>query len=105
MIAHMITAALKTGAREDELVKAKRVDVDHTRKQLTVVGKRNKLRVIDLGPFEAHAFIATLPTYVGKPFLFWHDDGQPYSSFAPTFGKLLRRIEQWAKANGAEFRR
>src|SRR5262249_44737829 len=33
MVGAMITAALKTGAREDELAKAKRVDLDHARKQ------------------------------------------------------------------------
>ena len=104
-VAHMITAALKIGAREDELARAKRVDIDHGRKQLTVIGKRNKLRVIDLEPFEAYGFFAALPAYVGKPFLFWHDRGEPYTSFAPTFNKLMNRVEAWAKANGVEFRR
>ena len=68
MVGAMITAALKTGAREDELAKAKRGDLDHIRKQLTVVGKRNKLRVIDLVPFEGYDFVTTLPAFVGKSF-------------------------------------
>src|SRR5215471_1911075 len=105
MVGAMITAALKTGAREDELVRAKRVDLDHARKQITVVGKRNKLRVIDLVPFEGYEFLTALPAFVGKPFLFWHDKGEPYASFAPTFNKLMNRVETWAKANGVEFRR
>jgi integrase/recombinase XerD len=105
MVGAMITAALKTGAREDELAKAKRVDIDHARKQMTVVGKRNKIRVIDLVPFEGYEFFAALPAFVGKPFLFWHDKGEPYASFAPTFNKLMNRTEAWAKANGVEFRR
>jgi len=105
MVGAMITAALKTGAREDELAKAKRVDIDHARKQITVIGKRNKLRVIDLVPFEGYEFFAALPAYVGKPFLFWHDKGAPYASFAPTFNKLMNRVEAWAKANDVEFRR
>ena len=105
MVGQMMRAALVTGAREDELAKAKRVDIDHTRKQMTIVGKRNKLRVIDLAPFGGHEFFAALPAYVGKPFLFWHDDGAPYASFAPTFAKLVKRVEAWAKANGVEFRR
>src|SRR5262249_57290196 len=58
MVGAMITAALKTGARENELAEAKRIDIDHARKQLTVIGKRNKLRVIDLVPFDAHDFLA-----------------------------------------------
>ena len=73
--------------------------------KLTIVGKRNKLRVIDLAPFDGYDFFATLPAYVGKPFLFWHDAGAPYTSFAPTFNKLINRTEAWAKADGVEFRR
>lgn len=105
MVGAMITAALKTGAREDELAKAKRVDIDHARKQITVVGKRGKLRPIDLVPFDGYEFFTALPAYVGKPFLFWHDKGAPYTSFAPTFHKLMDRVEAWAKASGVEFRR
>ena len=105
MVGQMITAALKTGAREDELAKAKRTDIDRARKQFTVIGKRNKLRVIDLAPFEAYDFLTALPAYMGKPFLFWHDQGEPYASFAPTFNKLMNRTVAWAKANGVEFRR
>jgi integrase/recombinase XerD len=48
LFAGMIRAALKTGARLDELVQANRADLDRERKQLTVIGKRSKLRVIDL---------------------------------------------------------
>jgi integrase/recombinase XerD len=105
MVGAMMMAALKTGAREDELAKAKRIDLNHTHKQLTVVGKRNKLRVIDLEPFAGYELLTALPAYVGKPFLFWHDKGEPYASFAPTFNKLMNRVEAWAEANNVEFRR
>ena len=98
-------AALVTGAREDELARAKSIDVDHGRKQLTMVGKRNKLRVIDLTPFDGYQFLTALPAYVGKPHLFWDHQGAPYTSFAPTFNKLMNPVEGWAKANGVEFRR
>jgi integrase/recombinase XerD len=105
MVGQMITAALRTGAREDELVHAQLGHIDHARKQLTVVGKRDKLRVIDLVPFDGFAFLTGLPAYVGKPFLFWHDEGERYTSFAPTFHKLMDRTEAWANENGAEFQR
>ena len=101
MVGQMMRAALVTGAREDELAKAKRIDIDHARRQLTVIGKRNKLRVIDLTPFDGYEFFTALPAYVGKPFLFWHDEGERYASFAPTFHKLMNRTEAWAKANGS----
>jgi integrase len=67
--------------------------------------KRNKLRVIDLVPFDGYQFLTALPAYVSKPYLFWHDDGARYSSFAPTFNKMMNRVEAWAHANGVEFRR
>jgi integrase/recombinase XerD len=105
MVGQMMRAALVTGAREDELARAGRIDIDHTHRQLTVIGKRNKLRVIDLVPFDGYQFFKALPAYVGKPWLFWHDDGEPYASFAPTFHKLIDRTEAWAAANGVEFRR
>jgi len=48
LFAKMIGAALRTGARLDELAQSDRQHFDRDRKQLTVIGKRNKLRVIDL---------------------------------------------------------
>ncbi len=104
MVGAMMKAALITGAREDELARSKRSDI--ARKQLTVIkGKGNRLRVIDLAPFEGDEFFAGLPAYVGKPHLFWHDAGEPYASFAPTFHKLMDRTEAWARKNGVEFQR
>jgi integrase/recombinase XerD len=44
MVGQMVMAALKIGPREVELVRAKRGDLDHSRKQLTVISKGNKLR-------------------------------------------------------------
>jgi integrase/recombinase XerD len=105
MVGQMMTAALKTGAREDELVRCRRGDLDHGRKQMTVrKGKGNKLRVIDLEPLDGYEFFAALPAYVGKPHLFWHGRGEPYASFAPTFLKLVKRVAAWAESNGVEFR-
>ena len=48
LFGRMIEAAVKTGARLDELGKVQRHHFDRARGQLTVVGKRNKLRVLDL---------------------------------------------------------
>src|SRR5260370_397544 len=44
MVAKIIRTALKTGARLDELKKSERNNFDRSRRQLTVIGKRNKLR-------------------------------------------------------------
>ena len=105
-VASMILAAIKTGAREDELLRATRDGIDHDRRQMTIVGKRNKLRVIDLDPFGAHAFLSALPVYLDSNWLFWHDDGEPYSgkSFAGNFHRLVEQTAAWAKEHGIEFR-
>ena len=105
MVGQMITGRAHNRRARGRAGQGQRIDIDHGRKQLTVIGKRNKLRVIDLVPFDGYQFLTALPAYVGKPFMFWHDQGAPYSSFAPTFNKLINRIEAWAMANGVEFRR
>jgi integrase/recombinase XerD len=102
MIADMVRAAIATGAREDELLKARREHVDH--KQLTVIGKRSKRRTIDLEPFGGYDLISALPSYAGSPWLFWHSDGENYKNFASQFSGITRRTIKWAKANGVEFR-
>jgi len=47
-MAHMIFAAVETGCRQDELVTAQRPDLDRAGRLLTVTGKGNKRRVIEL---------------------------------------------------------
>src|SRR5262249_14985442 len=44
MIKDMIRAAMTMGAREAELLRARRDEIDHDRRQMTLVGKRNKRR-------------------------------------------------------------
>jgi integrase/recombinase XerD len=78
---------MATGARQDELLRVQREDLDHTRRQLTVVGKRDKRRTIDLAPFEGYEFLRALPAYVGSPLLFWHTGGQPYRNFSSQFAR------------------
>jgi integrase/recombinase XerD len=59
MIRRLCQAALATGAREDELLSARRDQVDHSRRQLTLIGKGRKgvkrHRVIDLIPFGGYS--------------------------------------------------
>ena len=48
MMGALIQTALVTGCRLDELVSAERRHLNHDRRELTVIGKGNKLRVIGL---------------------------------------------------------
>jgi integrase/recombinase XerD len=105
MIADMVRVAMSTGAREDELLRSQRDAIDHERRQMTIVGKRNKRRVIDLNPFGAYDLLSRLPAYAGKPWLFWHSDGESYKNFASQFAAIVRRTAAWADQNGIAFRR
>lgn len=104
MVADMVKAAMATGARQEELLKARRDSIDHVRRQLTIIGKGNKQRVIDLDPFGGYALLSALPAYAAKPLLFWHSDGESYKNFAGNFGRTVRQTASWSKANGVDFR-
>jgi len=101
LFAALIRAALVTGCRQNELVTAKWSQLDLSAKRLTVIGKGNKTRAVDLEPFGGVDVFATLPRGVGDAPLFWHDSGQPYSTAASRFGFLVREL---AKRH-ADFRR
>jgi integrase/recombinase XerD len=116
---HLIRAAWVTGARQDELVSAKRDQVNHQRKELTVIGKRNQRRVIDLVPFGGYPLFATLPAFVGRDNLFWRSEdkrarsdskrkptfvGDKIEDPGPTFKRITRAVEEWAAEHGVEFR-
>jgi integrase/recombinase XerD len=104
MIKQLIRIAMATGARQDELLRARRDDVDHDRRQLTVTGKRNKRRTIALDPFQGYDLLRALPAYVGSPLLFWHSGGTRYQNFSSQFAAIVSRTAAWAKASATDFR-
>lgn len=107
MMGNLIAAAMATGARQEELLRARRDHIDDARGQMTLIGKGNKLRVIDLAPFDGHRLLSSLPAASEAPdrYLFWHDDGQRYStSFKSNFRKFIMITDKWAKENGVDFR-
>jgi integrase/recombinase XerD len=87
------------------LIRAKAEHIDHKHRQLTLIGKRNKQRTISLKPMAGYEFFKAIPAYLGSPFLFWHDEGEKYSTFPQQFWrKINREIVPYAKANGVDFR-
>lgn len=106
MLGELARVAMATGARLDELVTAKRDQIDHARQQLVIVGKGAKRRVVDLRVMNAYGLIAALPAYVGSPYLFWHGKGEPYHNVSSNFANnVTNATAEWAKANGVTFRR
>jgi integrase/recombinase XerD len=118
LFAEMIRAAVKTGAREEELGKAERRHFDCDRRQLTVVGKRNKLRVIDLvdgGDDFGLELFSQLPVALDTKALFWHrppagkaEDGEPkaqrYTSIASNFRRIMAATAKQAQKQAQDFR-
>jgi integrase/recombinase XerD len=96
-LANLIRAAVFSGCRISELTAAKRSQLDVHRKQLTVIGKRNKLRVIDLDAW-GFEFFAGLPQAPGgQPWLFWHHDGEAYSTASQQFERLMSGLIEQAQ--------
>src|SRR6266516_577029 len=104
MIQQVIQVATATGAREEELLTARRSHINHDRKQMTLYGKGGKTRVIDLEPFGGYDLVRSLPAHVKTPLLFWHSDGEDYKNLASQFSAIVKRTAAWAMEHGVEFR-
>ncbi len=106
MFANMSRAAALVGARQDELAHMRRDLIDHEHKQITVIGKGRKMRVIDLRPMGAYEFLVGLPQPPKGDLIFWHSDGEPYRSPASYFLKyVVKPVTAWAAENGIVFHR
>jgi integrase/recombinase XerD len=118
MFGHMIRAAVKTGARLDELAKAERLHFDRSRRQLTVIGKRNKRRVIDLvdgGDDFGLELLSALPAAIETKALFWHrppkgkrEPGEPaarpYSQVSTNFRRVVAAVAKQEQKQDHPFR-
>jgi integrase/recombinase XerD len=104
MVADVVRAAIATGARQAELLKARRDHIDHDRRQLTLVGKGNKVRVIALDPYGGYELMRGLPTFARSPLLFWHSGGEDYKNFSSQFAAIVARTAAWARESGIDFR-
>lgn len=105
MLGSITKAAIATGCRQAELVYAERRHFDRARRQLTVIGKGNKLRTIDLDPATA-TMIARLPACIGCRYLFWQGEGEPlawtYSRFRDLVAAELDAAQKAAQDQGVE---
>ncbi len=83
----LIRVAWLTGCRQEELASAKIAQLDEARGQLTVIGKGNKRRTIDLTP----AGLAVIkPTPADTEYLFTSHYGDRYRGVATRFYDLCR---------------
>jgi integrase/recombinase XerD len=85
-LADLVEAALFTGCRMDELVSAKRSQFAPDKRQLTVIGKRNKMRTIDLN--DAAFDVISRAAEDGSDWLFSHSDGLKYKQVSSRWRNL-----------------
>jgi integrase/recombinase XerD len=104
MFAQMIEAAWKTGARQEELAGARRGQIDHARRELSLIGKGNKRRTISLDPFDGYDVLRALPAALAGAHIFWHDSGERYANVASRFREIVKRTAADAKKRGVDFR-
>lgn len=119
LFASMITAALKTCARLDELAKGQRRHFDRERKQLTIIGKRNRMRVIDLvdaGDDFGFEVLNALPISIETKALFWHrreakhrsrmgqQPAKAYRQISGNFARLVKAVAKKAQKQDQDFR-
>lgn len=99
----LIEAAILTGCRQDELVKAERRMFDAERRQMTIRRKGNQIRTITLS-VDAAALLAALPAHLKGKWLFWHGDGQPYSKASARFAEHIKSAQKAAHEQERPFR-
>lgn len=101
----LIDFARKRGLRENELVTLRRDAIDRKSRVLTIEnGKGNKLRVVPLDAADIK-LLDRQPAYIGKPFVFWEDKGDPISNLSSRWGGYQRRVAHRAAQAGKEYTR
>ena len=104
MVRDLIRVAMATGARHDELLQARRDDLDHDRRHLTLTGKRGKRRTIALDPFEGYELLRALPSMLARRSCSGIRRASLIATFPTSSPPSSARAAKWATANGADFR-
>lgn len=100
LFAKLIDAARYTGCRQEELVGLTRQRVDIKRRQFTVIGKKNKLRTLDM--LDAYDVFRSIPANLKSKFVFWHDDGDFYANVSSRFAGFCHDAQKTAQQEGVE---
>lgn len=102
-LAVMVRAAMTTGCRQDELVSARPRNLNLKLRQLTVIGKGNKLRVVSLSD-DAVAAFRLLPARLGGQNLFRHHGDRPYANVSSRFAAIVAGTQKEAREEKRDFR-
>jgi integrase/recombinase XerD len=100
--ADAIDFARETGMRLSEIFNLKHRDVGHS--AITIPrAKHNSLRVIPLSD-RAREIIERQPRHIKESWVFWHTDGQRWSSPSSSFRENQKRAQKAAQKAGQEYR-
>lgn len=98
-LAALARASLLTGARQGELANA--IWTNFHGHQLTLIGKGNKRRVIDLPP-NVQEFFRAIPRHIKSPVIF-HVDGARRENPATFFSRVVKRVAKRKEQAGEHF--
>lgn len=100
----IVELARETGMRQKEICTLEWHQVDLKRRSVTLyVTKRRRPRAVTLTP-RAVAILKARPVYLGKPLVFWHGEGESYTSPAENFRNLVERVAQQRAQQELPFR-
>lgn len=105
MMGALMVTARATGARISELTMAERSHFNAKAGTLTIIGKRNKRRTIDLGP-KASEVLAKLPASTKTKSLFFFSTGEgagPLHNASFIFSKATRAAQKKAQKDKRDF--
>lgn len=99
----LIDFARKRGMRADELLTLRRDAINRKAWSLTVEnGKGGKVRTVTLDAADI-ALLDRQPAYIGSPFVFWEDAGEPISNLSSRWGGYRARVARRAAQSKVEF--
>jgi hypothetical protein len=98
-----IRSVRMTGGRLDGLVHATHPAITEINR-LTVIGRRNKLRVLDLADWGFDRSSRGFRLKLGKPWLFWHHNREPYKTASNRLKTLVKSCPKSAQKREQHFR-
>lgn len=94
--------ARETGMRQEEIFGLTWPQVNAKAATITMVGKGNKLRVIPLSR-KAKQITTRQPQFLGAPWVFYHGEGERWTSPGSRFTDVRRRVARKAAQDGTAF--
>jgi integrase/recombinase XerD len=102
-IRDMCELTRETGLRLAEVTALRHGAVDRNGRTITVErGKGSKTRTVPLTP-AAESILDRQPRYIGKPLVFWRDQGAPFADVSSRIGHAVRREAQKAAREKRDF--